>query len=68
MDRPMVLGMFDDNKKGQGGELVWRWSMSSVLVDTDGSGPSELRACLTEGWEPFAVDDGRIYLRRKIAT
>jgi hypothetical protein len=49
-------------------ERTWKWSVTSVPADTDGSGPSELRACLTEGWEPFAVDSGRIYLRRKIST
>jgi len=47
---------------------TWKWSVTNVSADTDGEGPNELRACLTEGWEPFAVDGGRIYLRRKVAT
>ena len=62
----MVLGMFDANRKDQGGELVWKWSVTSVPADTGRA--TELRACLTEGWEPFAVDGGRIYLRRKVST
>jgi hypothetical protein len=37
-----------------------RWQLETVRLTASG----KLSHLLDDGWEPFAIDDGQIYLRR----
>jgi hypothetical protein len=61
--------MTDKPTTGGGGSSAWvpppqtitRWAVTSVWTrDSD-----QLRCLLHEGWEPFSVDQGTIWLRQK---
>lgn len=51
-------------------EPITRWMLTSVPSDS-GRGDldaAQLRACLHGGWEPFAVAEGRVWLRQKVES
>jgi hypothetical protein len=43
-----------------------RWELESV--ESPAAATAKLRRLLAAGWEPFAVDQGRVYLRRRVTT
>lgn len=52
-------GAVDPSQLSDDGWLTPRWDVAVALPRSE-----TLRRLLGDGWEPFAVDDGVIYLRR----